>query len=419
MNVEGAKGECNFGQHEIGFLYDDVVVTADNHAVYKTVAKEIAVAARQVDHVHGEVQRARGQLLPHPPVAARAPTATIVFWDDEAGAPHAALRQLRRRRARDDGGLHAALRAEHQLLQAVRRRARSRRPRSPGARTTAPAPCAWSARGPARGWRTGCPGGDVNPYLALAAMMAGGLHGIENELTARAAAGGQRLHLRRARRCRGTLREAREAFARLADRPGRLRRRGRRPLHEHGRRRARGLRRRRHRLGAAPRLRDGCEHDHPHRRSTRRPAEPVTEVPLGVGRGDRRAHRARGRGVPGLAGRRPGGAGHGCCAGSPRSSTRTSRSSPSSRSATPGTRSATRAGRPATSATCLNYYSAAPERLFGRQIPVAGGIDVTFHEPLGVVGVIVPVELPDADRRLGLRARAGRRQHAWCSSRPS
>ena len=38
----------------------------------------------------------------------------------------------------------------------------------------------------------------------------------------------------------------------------------------------------------------------------------------------------------------------------------------------------------------LNYYSAAPERLFGRQVPVAGGLDVTFHEPLGVVGVIVP-----------------------------
>jgi betaine-aldehyde dehydrogenase len=43
---------------------------------------------------------------------------------------------------------------------------------------------------------------------------------------------------------------------------------------------------------------------------------------------------------------------------------------------------------------CLNYYSAAPERLFGRQIPVAGGIDVTFREPLGVVGVIVPWNFP-------------------------
>src|SRR3954453_7707772 len=38
----------------------------------------------------------------------------------------------------------------------------------------------------------------------------------------------------------------------------------------------------------------------------------------------------------------------------------------------------------------LNYYSAAPERLVGKQIPVPGGLDITFHKPLGVVGVIVP-----------------------------
>ena len=42
----------------------------------------------------------------------------------------------------------------------------------------------------------------------------------------------------------------------------------------------------------------------------------------------------------------------------------------------------------------LHYYSAAPERLFGRQIPVAGGVNVTFQEPLGVVGVIVPWNFP-------------------------
>ena len=42
----------------------------------------------------------------------------------------------------------------------------------------------------------------------------------------------------------------------------------------------------------------------------------------------------------------------------------------------------------------LNYYSAAPERLVGKQIPVAGGVDITFHEPLGVVGVIVPWNFP-------------------------
>ena len=43
---------------------------------------------------------------------------------------------------------------------------------------------------------------------------------------------------------------------------------------------------------------------------------------------------------------------------------------------------------------CLNYYAGAPERLFGRQIPVAGGTDLTFHEPLGVVGIIVPWNFP-------------------------
>ncbi|MCS5733555.1 aldehyde dehydrogenase family protein [Herbiconiux daphne] len=42
----------------------------------------------------------------------------------------------------------------------------------------------------------------------------------------------------------------------------------------------------------------------------------------------------------------------------------------------------------------LEYYAAAPERLFGRQIPVAGGLDVTFNEPLGVVGIITPWNFP-------------------------
>ena len=42
----------------------------------------------------------------------------------------------------------------------------------------------------------------------------------------------------------------------------------------------------------------------------------------------------------------------------------------------------------------LNYYAGAPERLSGRQIPVPGGVDLTFHEPLGVVGVIVPWNFP-------------------------
>jgi len=43
---------------------------------------------------------------------------------------------------------------------------------------------------------------------------------------------------------------------------------------------------------------------------------------------------------------------------------------------------------------CFRYYAAAPERLMGRTIPVAGGVDMTFREPLGVVGLIVPWNFP-------------------------
>ena len=42
MYVESAKGECNLGQHEIAFRYDDALTTCDNHSLYKTGAKEIA-----------------------------------------------------------------------------------------------------------------------------------------------------------------------------------------------------------------------------------------------------------------------------------------------------------------------------------------------------------------------------------------
>ena len=95
------------------------------------------------DHLHGEVQRARGQLVPHPPVAARTTTARVFAEQqrlfDRFLAGHA------RGPARAD----AVLAPEHQLLQALRGGRRSRRRRSPGATTTAPARCASSATAPA------------------------------------------------------------------------------------------------------------------------------------------------------------------------------------------------------------------------------------------------------------------------------
>ncbi len=179
LDVEGAKGECNFGQHEIGFLYADAMTTADNHSVYKTAAKEIAAQQRQVDHVHGEVQRARGQLLPHPPVAARRRRST-----SSSGTATSARRSTTSsspacwRRLRDFTLLYAP------NVNSYKRFA---------AGSFAPTAVAWGldnrtcavrlvGHGPSARMENRLPGGDVNPYLALAGMLAGGLHGIENEL---------------------------------------------------------------------------------------------------------------------------------------------------------------------------------------------------------------------------------------------
>ena len=57
--VESSKGECNLGQHEIMFKYDQVLRTADNHVVFKAAA-ELARPARQGADLHGQVRRARG-----------------------------------------------------------------------------------------------------------------------------------------------------------------------------------------------------------------------------------------------------------------------------------------------------------------------------------------------------------------------
>ena len=112
-----------------------------------------------------------------------------------------------------------------------------------------------------------------------------------------------------------------------------------------------------------------------------------------VGRGHRRGDRPR------RAARRPGGrsrppTGPGCCAASPRPSTPTSSTSPRWRSPTPGHTIGNARWEAGNVRDVLTYYAAAPERLFGRQIPVPGGVDVTFREPLGVVGVIVPWNFP-------------------------
>ena len=112
--VENSKGECNFGQHEINFRYEDALGAADTHAIYKNGAKEIAAAGGDGDHVHGQVRRARGQLVPHPPLAARRRRRAGVR------RPARGVRALPGRPARLPARADAVPGAEHQLLQALR-----------------------------------------------------------------------------------------------------------------------------------------------------------------------------------------------------------------------------------------------------------------------------------------------------------
>ncbi len=132
----------------------------------------------------------------------------------------------------------------------------------------------------------------------------------------------------------------------------------------------------------------------PTRSSTRPPSRSVAQVELATVEETDAAIAARqvaGTGVAGSVARPTGG---GCCAASPTRSTSTSEELARLEVANAGHTIGNARWEAGNVRDVLTYYAAAPERLFGRQIPVAGGIDVTFKEPLGVVGVIVPWNFP-------------------------
>ena len=179
LDVESAKGECNFGQHEIGFLYADALTTADNHAVYKTVAKEIAAQQGRAITFLAKYNEREGSSC-HIHLSLRGADGTPVFWADGARTP-----------MYDSfvAGLLATM-ADFTLLYAPNINSYKRF--SPG--SFAPTTIAWGTdnrtcavrlvgRGGGARLENRVPGADANPYLALAAMLAGGLHGIEQGLT--------------------------------------------------------------------------------------------------------------------------------------------------------------------------------------------------------------------------------------------
>ena len=180
LDVEGAKGECNFGQHEVGFLYADAMTAADNHAVYKNAAKEIAAQHGQAITFMAKYNEREGSSC-HIHLSLRGTDGELVFWDEEAGGRTTLYDRF-------VAGVLATAR-DFTLLYAPNINSYKRFAHG----SFAPTAIAWGldnrtcavrlvGRGAGARMENRLPGADVNPYLALAAMIAGGLHGIENEL---------------------------------------------------------------------------------------------------------------------------------------------------------------------------------------------------------------------------------------------
>ena len=181
MQVESAKGECNLGQHEIGFVYDDALVTADNHSVYKTAAKEIAAQHARSITFMSKVNEREGSSC-HIHLSLRGRDGNAVFWDEEKGGRSELYDHF-------VAGVLDTM-ADFTLMYAPNINSYKRFADASFAPTTIGwgndnRTCAIRLVGHGRAARleNRVPGGDVNPYLALAAMIAGGLHGIDKGLT--------------------------------------------------------------------------------------------------------------------------------------------------------------------------------------------------------------------------------------------
>jgi glutamine synthetase len=209
LYVESAKGECNLGQHEIAFRYAEAVATCDNHSIYKTGAKEIAAQdgssitfmakpnAREGNscHIHLSIRGTDGE--------------PVMAGQGQYGMSKLAEHFL--------AGQLAALR-EFTLFYAPNINSYKRY--VPG--SFAPTSVRWGpdnrtcalrlvGHGASLRVENRVPGGDVNPYLAVAAMIAAGLHGIDNELPLEPAVEGN-AYLDTSARVPHTLRDALELW---------------------------------------------------------------------------------------------------------------------------------------------------------------------------------------------------------------
>ena len=205
MVVEDSKGECNYGQHEINFHYADALRTADDHAIYKNGAKEIAsdegyalTFMAKYDqregnscHIHFSIADDDGPLF--------APRAEL--FESFLAGQVACLREM------------TLLLAPN--INSYKRYASA---------SFAPTTVAWGkdnrtcslrvvGHGPSLRFENRVGGADLNPYLALSAIIASGLHGVDAGLELEPALEGNAYAASERPRVPKTMAQARELFA--------------------------------------------------------------------------------------------------------------------------------------------------------------------------------------------------------------
>ncbi len=211
LYVESAKGECNLGQHEIAFRFADALTTCDNHSIYKNGAKEIASQEGKSITFMAKPNQREGNSC-HIHISLRDDDGTPVMAGD---GPHG----LSKIGEHFIAGQLAALR-ELTLFYAPNINSYKRFVEG----SFAPTAVKWGidnrtcsfrlvGHGPSLRVENRVPGGDVNPYLSVAALVAAGLKGIEEELPLEEAFAGN-AYVSDAERVPSTLREALELFHR-------------------------------------------------------------------------------------------------------------------------------------------------------------------------------------------------------------
>lgn len=187
LQVESAKGECNFGQHEIAFLYEDALKTCDNHVVYKTAAKEIAAQEGYALTFMAKYDEREGNSC-HIHLSFRGLDGEMVLASKDD--PENGLSDMGR------SFIAGQLAHMQELSLLFAPNINSYKRFAPG--SFAPTSIEWGrdnrtcalrlvGRGAGLRVENRVPGGDVNPYLAVAAMIAAGLDGIQKGMELRPA----------------------------------------------------------------------------------------------------------------------------------------------------------------------------------------------------------------------------------------